>query len=131
MKTLEYRDTGIALAACGSENRSGCLPAFPASQSRDAGRNKIDETSEMAADTNQIHDKDKRRDAVNAVRLMCLDHHSAAAASKTFNLYPCDVVAARRLLDEWPHHRARDTTEHQRVEYLLSTGWRKRKRTKP
>ncbi|MGE5468820.1 MAG: hypothetical protein ACM3Y9_15465 [Ignavibacteria bacterium] len=80
---------------------------------------------------NNYMDKDKRRDAVNAVRLMCLDQDSAAAASRTFNLYPCDVVAARRLLEEWPHHRADETTEHQRVEYLLTKGWRKRRRPTP
>jgi hypothetical protein len=80
--------------------------------------------------TTQYEDKDKRRDAVNAVRLMCLDPQSAAAASKTFNLYPCDVVAARRLLEEWQHFRADGVTEIQHVEYLLSRGWRKRRRNK-
>ncbi len=73
-------------------------------------------------------ERDKRRDAVNAVRLMCLDQGSAAAASKTFRLYPCDLVAARKVLEDWPQHRQHDTTESQRVEYLLAAGWRKRAR---
>lgn len=73
-------------------------------------------------------EKEKRKDAVNAVRLLCLDDESAAAASKTFNLYPCDVAAARRLLEQWPHFGT-ETTEHQRVEYLLNKGWHKRKRS--
>jgi len=81
----------------------------------------------MAGNLNQNHDKEKRRDAVNAVRLMCLDRETAAAASKTFNLYPCDVMAARKLLQEWPHFEL-DTPEHKRVEYLLTMGWRKRRR---
>ncbi|HEX8987954.1 MAG TPA: hypothetical protein VF816_08335 [Rhodocyclaceae bacterium] len=71
---------------------------------------------------------DKRRDAVNAVRLLCLDEVSAAAASRTFKLYPCDVAAARRLLEEWPHFRTVGTSEAERVDYLLNAGWRKRKR---
>ncbi len=75
--------------------------------------------------------RDKRRDAVNAVRLMCLDRDSAAAASKTFQLYPCDLAAARKVLEEWPQHRLHGTTESQRVEYLLAAGWRKRKRPTP
>jgi hypothetical protein len=61
---------------------------------------------------------------------MCLDQQSAAAASKTFNLYPCDVLAARRLLEDWPHYRTDGMTEIERVEYLLSKGWRKRRRGK-
>ncbi len=81
----------------------------------------------MAEDRTLNAENDKRRDAINAVRLMCLDQDSAAGASKTFNLYPCDVAAARRLLQEWPHYSP-DTPEHQRVEYLLTMGWRKRRR---
>jgi hypothetical protein len=77
---------------------------------------------------NVIEQKEKRRDAVNAVRLMCLDGDSAAAASKTFNLYPCDLAAARRVLEDWPGVRSTDTSETDRVDYLLAMGWRKRKR---
>lgn len=79
---------------------------------------------------NAGEDKAKRRDAVNAVRLMCLDQESAAAASRTFHLYPCDLVAARRVLKEWPDYLSGATSETQRVEYLLNAGWRKRTRAK-
>ena len=85
----------------------------------------------MTGNARLMRDKHKRRDAVNAVRLMCLDHDSAAAASKTFRLYPCDLAAARKVLEDWPPHRLRDTTESQRVDYLLAAGWRKRQRPTP
>lgn len=84
----------------------------------------------MAGDTDQNRDKNKRRDAVNAVRLMCLDHDTASAASKTFQLYPCDLRAAKRVLEQWPDFRAAPTTESERVEYLLNAGWRKRSRAR-
>ncbi len=74
-------------------------------------------------------DKDRRRDAVNAVRLMYLDRDSAAAAARTFQLYPCDIAAARRVLEDWPHYRLHSISESERVAYLLSAGWRKRKRS--
>ncbi|HEX8964206.1 MAG TPA: hypothetical protein VF801_14480 [Rhodocyclaceae bacterium] len=73
-------------------------------------------------------DKDRRRDAVNAVRLMYLDHDSAAAAAKTFQLYPCDIAAARRVLEQAPPFRLEGISEQERVDYLLGAGWRKRKR---
>lgn len=92
-------------------------------------RTATSKATQMPGNENEVHEKEKRRDAVNAVRLMCLDHESAAAASKTFNLYPCDLAAARRLLQEWPHFQSIDTTETQRVEYLLGKGWRKRRRS--
>ncbi|MDD5249414.1 MAG: hypothetical protein PHY45_10535 [Rhodocyclaceae bacterium] len=82
----------------------------------------------MTASAKQNDGKAKRRDAVNAVRLICLDHATAAAASRTFNLYPRDLVAARKLLEEWPLFRDAPTTEGERVDYLLGMGWGKRRR---
>ena len=71
-----------------------------------------------------IHDKERarRRDAINAVRLNCLDTKSAVLAARTFNLSQSDLVTARRLLEA----QASDTsveTEDQRVNYLLSKNW--------
>jgi hypothetical protein len=83
----------------------------------------------MPSNADPIADKDRRRDAVNAVRLMYLDHESAAAASRTFKLYPCDLAAARRLLEDWPPYVEAAATESERVAYLLEQGWRKRKRS--
>jgi hypothetical protein len=73
---------------------------------------------------------ERRRDAVNAVRLICLDDDTAASASRTFNLHPRDLVAARKLLEEWPCFRSLPTTEDERVDYLLGMGWGKRRRAR-
>ncbi|HTZ00184.1 MAG TPA: hypothetical protein VMB75_10130 [Rhodocyclaceae bacterium] len=69
------------------------------------------------------HPHDKRRDAINAVRLSWLGRHGDVAA-RTFNLQHSDVTAARDLLSQWAPYADPGTPEGTQVAYLLAAGWK-------